>query len=117
MSTFFYAGAILLGTFVSSIAQVLLKKAAQKPRESVLQEYLNPQVIFAYGIFFGATLLNVLAYKGIPLSMGPVLEATGYIYVTIFGMKFFGEKLNRGKLLALVMIIAGICIYSLGVKG
>ena len=111
-----YAGAVLLGTFISAVAQVLLKKAALVERKSFLEEYLNIRTIVAYGVFFGATLLSVYAYKGIPLSMGPVLEATGYIYVTIFGVKFFGEKLNGGKILSLALIILGICVYSWGVE-
>ena len=53
------------------------------------------------------------AYKGIPLSMGPVLEATSYIYVTIFGVTIFKEKLNRRKLIGLALIVLGIIVYSL----
>ena len=45
--------------------------------------------------------------------MGPVLEATSYIYVTFFGVVIFGEKLNRRKLFALLLIVTGIVIYSL----
>ena len=54
-------------------------------------------VIIAYGIFFAATILSIMAYKGIPLSMGPVLEATSYIYVTFFGVKIFKESINKKK--------------------
>jgi multidrug transporter EmrE-like cation transporter len=46
--------------------------------------------------------------------MGPVLEATSYIYVTIFGVKIFGEKINKKKILALGFIIGGIIVYSVG---
>jgi len=107
-----YAGVMLLGVFISSIAQVLLKKAAQKHYDSVLQEYLNLPVITAYAIFFAATFLSIYAYKVVPLSMGPILEATGYIYVTIFGVTIFHEKLDLYKLAALALIIGGIIVYS-----
>ena len=73
---------------------------------------MNPLVIFAYVMFVGTTLLSVIAYKGIPLSMGPVLEATSYLYVTFFGVKIFGEKINKKKIVALMLIIVGIIIYS-----
>ena len=108
-----YAALILIGTFISSVAQVLLKKAAQKEYASFWQEYLNPPVIIAYVIFFGASLLTILAYRVVPLSMGPILEATGYIYVTIFGVLIFHEKLTPPKLLALVLIVAGLVVYAL----
>lgn len=112
-SQILYAGVLLLGVFVSAISQVMLKKAALKTYDSPIREYLNPLVIFAYVLFVGTTLLSILAYRGIPLSMGPVLEATSYIYVTIFGITIFKEKINRKKLLALLLIIIGIIVYSI----
>ena len=109
----FYAGLLLIGVFCSAVSQVMLKKAALRQYPSKLREYLNPLVIIAYVIFVGTTFLSIYAYKGIPLSMGPVLEATSYIYVTIFGVTIFKEKLNRRKLLGLLLIVAGIAAYSL----
>jgi multidrug transporter EmrE-like cation transporter len=112
--TFTYALFALFGVFISGISQVLLKKSAGRQYSSAIREYLNPLVIVAYAMFFGATLLSVYAYKGIPLSMGPILDATGYIYVTIFGITIFHEKLNARRVLALALIILGIVVYSLG---
>lgn len=111
-TTLFYAAVLLVGVFLSAVSQVMLKKAAMRQYSSRLREYLNPLVIFAYTIFVGTTFLSIYAYKGIPLSMGPVLEATSYIYVTIFGVAIFKEKLNWRKLAALVLIVAGIVVYS-----
>lgn len=107
-----YAMISLIGVFISSVSQVILKKAANKKYDNHIREYLNVPVISAYAIFFAATLLTVYAYKGIPLSMGPVLEAAGYIFVTVFGVTIFKEKINIKKLIALILIISGICIYS-----
>ena len=107
-----YAPIPLLGVFLSSGSQVMLKKAAMRKYDSVLKEYLNPLVIFAYAIFFSTTLLGVLAYKGTPVSLGPVLETTAYFYITIFGVTIFKEKLNPKKLLALALIIGGIVLYA-----
>lgn len=109
---FLYAGVLLLGVFLSAISQVMLKKAALRQYPNRIREYLNPLVIIAYTIFVGTTLLSIYAYKGIPLSMGPVLEATSYIYVTVFGITIFKEKLNLRKIVALLLIISGIVIYS-----
>lgn len=110
-----YAALNLFGVFISAISQVMLKKSAMRQHTSTVAEYLNPMVIFAYTLFVAATLLSVIAYRGIPLSMGPILDATGYIYVTAFGVLIFHEKLNARRVLALVLIIVGIVIYSLSV--
>lgn len=92
----------------------MLKKAALKKHDNIIKEYLNPLVIIAYAVFFGTTLIGVLAYKGIPLSLGPILETTGYLYITFFGVVIFKEKLSFKKVLALLLIICGIFIYALG---
>ncbi|MBR2835380.1 MAG: multidrug ABC transporter [Coriobacteriales bacterium] len=109
-----YVALLLISVFIGSVSQVLLKKSANKTYDSPIKEYLNPLVIFAYILFFGTTLLAVFAYRGIPLSLGPVLEATGYIYVTFFGVYIFKERMTKKKLLALALIIGGIVIYAFG---
>lgn len=109
-----YAALLLLGVFISAVSQVLLKKAALRAYKTRLAEYLNPLVVTAYCMFVGTTFLSIFAYKGIPLSMGPILEATSYIYVTIFGIMIFNEKMSQMKWLSLALILIGICIYSLG---
>lgn len=108
-----YIGLLLLGTFIASVSQVLLKKASMKKYDSVIQEYINPLVICAYILFAGTTFLSVIAYKEVPLSLGPVLEATSYIYVTFFGVKIFKERQNRKKIAALLLIVAGIAVAAI----
>ena len=103
----------LFSTFLASVSQVLLKKAALREHKSLLAEYTDWRVILGYGLFVGCTVLTMLAYKGVPLNVGPVLEATGYLYVTVFGVTIFHEKMNPRKVAALAIIIVGILIYAL----
>lgn len=103
----------IIGVFISSVSQILLKKSAQAEYGSKIKEYLNPRVIFAYIIFFGATLCSILAYTKIPLSFGPILESAGYIFVAILSRLFLKEKISKRKLIGLSVIIIGIIIYSL----
>lgn len=109
-----YSCFILLGVFIGAVSQVMLKKASQKKYDSVIKEYLNPLVVFAYVLFVGTTFLSIYAYKVVPFSMGPILEATSYFYVTFFGVKIFGEKMNKKKWIALFLIVIGIVIYAIG---
>ena len=108
-----YTAILLVGIFIGSVSQVLLKKASMKTYRSPLMEYLNPQVIFAYVLFFGTTLISVTAYQVISLSLGAVLETTSYLYITFFSVVIFKEKLNNKKLLALLLIILGSMICTL----
>ena len=110
-----YSGILLLGTFIAAVSQVILKKAALKTYDSVIKEYLNFPVIFAYVLFVLTTLMSIIAYRVVPLSFGPVLESTSYLYVTVFGVLIFKEKLTKQKVGALALIVLGIVVYSFGI--
>lgn len=103
----------LSGVFISAIAQIILKKSAGKEYESKIREYLNPYVIIAYAIFFGATFCTIYAYKGVPLSFGPILAASEYVFVAVLSKLFLKENINLKKFIGLSVIISGIIIYSL----
>lgn len=103
----------IFGVFISSVSQIILKKAAQKEYPNKIREYLNARVIFAYIIFFGATLCSIWAYTVIPLSLGPILESAGYIFVAFLSWLFLKERITKKKMLGLSIIIAGIIIYAL----
>ena len=101
------------GVFISAIAQIILKKSAGRKYESKIREYLNPYVIISYAIFFGATFCTIYAYKGVPLSFGPILAASEYVFVAVLSKLFLKEKINLKKFIGLSIIIAGIIVYSL----
>ncbi len=103
----------LFSVFISSVSQILLKKSAGTVYENRWKEYMNPRVITAYGIFFLSTLATMWAYKAVPLSLGAVLEATGYLWVTILGILFLKEHVSVKKWIGLGLIILGIVIFSL----
>ena len=104
---------LLLSVFISSVSQIILKKAADKTYESTLKEYMNPMVIGAYGLFFCSLILTMLALKHVPLSMSPILESTGYIFVSVMGYIFLKERFSRRKLMGFALILAGIVIFNL----
>ena len=103
---------LLFSVFISSVSQILLKKAADRTYESSLKEYLNPLVIGAYGMFFCYVILTMLALKYVPLSMSPILESTGYIFVSVMGYFFLKEKFTKRKLAGFALILAGVIIFN-----
>ncbi len=104
---------LLFSVFISSVSQILLKKAANRTYETPLKEYLNPLVVGAYGLFFCSVILTMLALKHVPLSMSPILESTGYIFVSVMGYIFLKEKFTRRKLCGFALILAGVIIFNL----
>lgn len=105
---------IYLGSvFISSVSQILLKSSADKKYDSKIKEYLNVKVMTAYCMFFGASLITILAYKGVPLSLGPVIESVGYVFVAILGYLILKEKVSKRKILGLTLIVLGVIVSGL----
>ena len=107
-----YALILVLSSLISSFSQILLKKSAGKQYSSKLREYLNVPVVTSYAVFFLCTLISMYGLKVVPLSMQPLLEATGYIFVTILSYLFFREIPGRKQLAGLCLILLGIFVYA-----
>jgi len=108
-----YLGLAIFSVFIASLSQTLLKWEAGKEHTSLAHEYVNIGVIGGYGLLAVSMLLTMFAYKKLPLSMTPAFECFSYIFVTIFGVTVFHEKVTKKKLLALGLIIAGILVFTL----
>ena len=108
-----YIVVFLFSVLISSISQIILKKSASSDHKSLLKEYLNPRVIIAYFFFFFSTLLTMFAYKGVPLSLGSLIEAVGYIYIPVLSYFFLNEKITKKAVLGSIFIICGIIVYNL----
>ncbi|MCL1987472.1 MAG: DMT family transporter [Firmicutes bacterium] len=108
-----YALLMVTGSFIASCSQMLLKHATKKSYKNFIQEYLNRWVVGAYGLFGIATLLSMYTLRYIPLSLAPMLEATGYIFVAVLGWIILKERLNKRQILGMLLIVAGIFVFSL----
>ena len=113
MNSLIYVLVYLLGILISSFAQILLKTSAGKKYNNRVFEYINPLVIFSYLIFFSATFCTIYAYRAIPLSLGPILAASEYIFVAILSKLVLKEKISIKKLTGLITIALGIIMYSI----
>ena len=99
--------------FIASVSQILLKMSANREHGSWLKEYLNPMVIGAYGSFFLSTFLTMYALKYVPLTYSPIIEPLSYIFVPVIGVLVLKEKLSRRRVLGIVIMLAGIVIFSM----
>ena len=113
MNMIVHAAIMLFGVFIASFAQVLLKKSSQVAYKTPLHEYLNWMVILGYLMMFAASLCTIVSYRVIPISLAMILDAAGYIFVTIFGFVFFKENVTKRRFAALVLIISGIMVYAI----
>ena len=108
-----YMALAILSVFVASVSQTLLKWESGREHKSLVKEYLNVGVIGGYGLLALSMLMTMFAYKKLPLSMTPAFESFSYIFVTVFGVTVFHERVTKKKLLALGIIIMGILVFAL----
>lgn len=108
-----YVLIFVFSVFIASCAQILLKVSANKNHSSLIKEYLNASVILGYLVLFASTILTIVAYRGVELKMGPILESTGYIFVLLLSSLVLDEKIYANKLIGTALIIFGIFVCSL----
>lgn len=108
-----YIGIFLASVFIASVSQVLLKRSAMKQYDYKFGDYLNPYVISAYGLLFLSMFLTILAYRGVDLKTGPVIEAMSYFFVAVLSAIFLKEQISKEKKVGLFVIIVGILVSNL----
>ncbi len=103
----------LSSVLIADISQVILKKAAGRKYTSVLKSYLNVRVIFAYFLFGLSTVFSVIALRRLPLSLSPLWQAMGQVFVVLLSYFVLKEKIGRKKALGIGIIVAGIVLSAL----
>ena len=98
---------------IADVSQIILKKAAMKPYDAWYKAYLNFPVIFAYFLFVVSTVCSVIALRRLPLSLSPMWQSMGHIFVVVLSYFFLHEKITKGKIKGIAIIILGIIIFSL----
>lgn len=101
--------AVLLG----SLAQIPLKKSAQKRYNSLLNYFVNAYTIAGYSIMILAAGLSFVSVRHIELKFLPIIESMGYVYVIVIGSLAFNERINIREILASLLIISGVIVFSI----
>ena len=104
---------MVFAVFISSASQIVLKKSANKTYKNIFYEYFNAPVIISYTVFLSTSLFTVYALKYVPLSIVPIIESTGYIFIAILGKVFLKEDLNKKKIIGILIIVLGLIIFAL----
>ncbi len=107
-----YVGIFLLSVFIASCAQIILKTSADAEHRNFVSEYLNIKVILGYTLMGLSTLGAIIAYRGIELKNGPILESFGYVFVFILSWIFLKEQPNVNKIIGFTLIIFGVIVST-----
>ena len=103
---------VIVCVFASSFSQILLKKSAIEEHQTMLGILLNRKVVISYIVMLMTVCVTIYAMKhGVLLKDMPILEATGYIFITVFSVFFLSEELTIDKVIANILIILGIVVF------
>lgn len=99
---------------LTAVSQMLLKTAAVRSAGwHFVRRYLNLRVLSAYTIFIAVTMMNVYAYKYLPIKMVVLFLPFTFVLVLLFSMVFLGERMNRRQLQGALIILAGVVLYNI----
>ena len=70
------------------------------------------QFHFTMSLFFISNFITIYGLKYVPLSMGPILESTGYVFIVILSRLFLKEAISKKKIMGMGIILIGIIVFS-----
>lgn len=102
-----YIYIFLISILIASFSQVILKIGASKKNI-----YLNKYSIIGYSLMLISTLFTLIAYKGVKLTTGAMLQSLSFAFVSVLSVLILKEKIDKRKILAILIIVLGIIVYS-----
>ena len=79
------------------------------------QSFLSLKFILCYGSLLFIMFVYAIGWqqiiKRLPLTMAYANRAVTIVWGIIWGLLFFNEKLNLGKVIGAVIVIAGVLLY------
>lgn len=80
----------------------------------------QPFLSIRFCLYYGAILVLLALYavgwqqiiKRIPLTLAFANKAVTTIWGLIWGVLFFGENVTMGKILGVVLVVAGVVVFS-----
>ena len=79
------------------------------------QSFLSLKFILCYGALLFIMFVYAIGWqqiiKRLPLTMAYANRAVTIVWGIIWGLLFFNEKLNVGKIIGAVIVIAGVLLY------
>lgn len=103
---------VIVSVLVAAGAQMLLKQGASKGYPNFICQYLNPWVIGGYSIMGASLLVNIFCLsRGVQVKEVSIIESLSYLFVPIFSLWFFKEKITWRKAAAIAVIMSGVVVF------
>ena len=98
----------VLSIAIASYSQIILKKGAGQKNI-----YINKYTIVGYSLMVLSTVLTLIGYKMVSLTLSGILQALSFVFVPILSYILLKEKIDKKTIIGIIVIICGIVIYSI----
>ncbi len=100
----------IVSVVIASLAQILLKRAAEIDANKFINKFLNLRVITAYVLLFFSLFVNTFVLRHLELKILPCITATSFLWILLFSYLFLGEKPSTNKVIGMIMIMVGVIV-------
>ena len=105
---------VVISALLGVVSQMLLKQSARIQHLNWVREYLNPWVIGGYSIMVISLIINLIAiHLGVLAQEVSIIECINYLLIPLAAWLIFREPLNKRKVVAIVVIMAGVVVFFL----
>jgi len=105
---------VVISALLGVVSQMLLKQSARIHHLNWIREYLNPWVIGGYAIMVISLIVNLIAiHLGVLAQEVSIIECINYLLIPLAAWLIFREPLNKRKMAAIVVIMAGVVVFFL----
>lgn len=112
MLNYYLAG--FSGVLLTAFSQILLKIGAKKgEKKRLIYSFLSCYTMTGYFFLFIVTLLNLYAYKGLPLKTAVILLPMTFILVTLLSFLILKEEFTKQQFIGAGFIIMGALFFNL----
>ena len=105
---------VIFGSLISSFSPILLKKASKKKLLNLRSLITNYELFGAIALFGLGVIIYIIALKASDLSILFPLTSLSYVWVSLYSVKFLGEKMSKFKWVGIFLIIVGVTFIGVG---
>lgn len=98
----------VISVLIASYSQIILKKGAEQKNI-----YINRYTILGYSLMVISTVLTLIGYKQVSLTLSGIIQTLSFVFVPIFSYIFLKKKIEKRTILGIAIIICGIVIYTI----
>lgn len=103
---------VFLGSFMTAAASILLKKGSSHLNFNIREQLRNIPLITGAALYVLGSFVFIYALSLERLSVLNPFSALVYIWVSLFSIRFLGEKMSRGKIIAMMLVLCGVMLFT-----